>query len=370
MMRSIGLYVHIPFCKKKCTYCDFSSYANREQDMERYIEQVLAEINQKRNPAFEVSTLYIGGGTPSLLPAALMQRLLSALHSAFPFADDAECTCECNPGTVTPEFFTVLAQNGINRISFGAQAAQPALLSLLGRIHVWEQVEEAVHMAHACSIHNMNLDIMLGLPTQTTADVEETLQKALALSPTHLSCYGLIVEEHTVMQKMVESGTWQLPDDDTEREMYEICRTLLRKHGMEQYEISNFSLPGYACRHNIDCWKRKEYLGIGCAACGFLDEQRIQNPVRLEDYLAGAAPQIVSISTEEARFESLMLGLRMTAGVSEADFYRMHGVSLLSVYGERLKKPMAEGLVLMEDGHLKMTRRGMDVQNRILVECL
>ena len=370
MKKEIGLYIHIPFCLRKCAYCDFASFAGREKDMAAYVDKVLEEARLRANPDYVIATCYIGGGTPSLLPPEEMDRLLKGVQETFSFLPNAECSCECNPGTVTEEFLNVLKQNGINRLSFGAQTYQERLLKLLGRIHTWEQVRESVRLARACGFDNINLDLMLGLPGQSIADVEETLAAALALSPTHLSCYGLIVEEGTKMHAMVESGAWTLPDEDTERAMYETCREILFQHGFIQYEISNFALPGRECRHNVDCWKRKEYIGLGSAACGFTDNIRYQNPPALDDYLAGKAPEKTVISPEDARFESVMLGLRMMAGVSEEAFFRMHAVTLREVFGAQLKKPLAQGLVEWKDGFLRLTRRGMDVQNSVLVELL
>ncbi|MBE5782009.1 MAG: radical SAM family heme chaperone HemW [Clostridiales bacterium] len=370
MSKEIGLYIHIPFCRQKCAYCDFASFAGQESKMADYVKCLIREIRQKNRKDVRIATLYIGGGTPSLLPPSLMEQILRAAREYFDFLPDAECSCECNPGTLTEAFLAVLRDGGVNRLSLGAQASQPHLLSLLGRIHTWGQVEDSVQLARQYGFHNLNLDLMLGLPTQTLAHVEETLQRALALSPTHLSCYGLIVEEGTRMQMMVDSGKWALPDEDTERAMYECCRKTLADHGLIQYEISNFAKPGFACRHNLDCWKRKEYIGVGSSACGFLEDVRYQNPLLLEDYLAGKPAEETFISSQDARFESVMLGLRMTEGIKEADFFAMHGVTLENVYGEKLKKPLQEGLLCRENGFLRLTRRGMDVQNRILVELL
>ena len=370
MKKEIGLYVHIPFCVRKCAYCDFASFAGREQDEAAYVDAVLREAEKRSCIDAAVATLYIGGGTPSLLPPELMERLLSGIRSCFDFLSDAECSCECNPGTVTPAFLDTLERNGVNRLSFGAQAAQPHLLSLLGRIHSWEQAEESVRMARQAGFDNINLDLMLGLPNQTLSNVRETLEKALALEPTHLSCYGLIVEEGTKMRRMVESGAWTLPDEDTERDMYELCRETLAQHGFEQYEISNFARPDFACRHNADCWKRKEYIGLGSAACGFLGNVRYQNPPDLTDYLNGKPAEETVISPEEARFESMMLGLRMTEGVSDAAFRKMHGISIHDVFGKQLEKPIRLGLVEWHNGFLRLTRKGMDVQNSVLVELL
>ena len=369
-VREIGLYVHIPFCARKCAYCDFASFAGREGDMEAYAERLIGEMERRSRKDLRIATLYIGGGTPSILPPGLMDRILSALRRHFVFLPEAECSCECNPGTVTEEKLAVLRAYGINRLSLGAQASQPRLLSLLGRIHTWEQVENTVALARQMGFHNLNLDLMLGLPGQKLNDVRETLAAALALSPTHLSCYGLIVEEGTKLKERIDRGEWTLPGEEEERDMYEYCRKTLEERGYPQYEISNFARPGFACRHNVDCWQRKEYMGLGSAACGFLGNVRYQNPPDLTDYLLGKAPEETVISAEDARFESVMLGLRMISGVSEEAFQRMHGISLRECYGEKLKKPLAQGLVAWEDGHLRLTRRGMDVQNRVLVELL
>lgn len=370
MKKEIGLYVHIPFCVRKCAYCDFASFAGREKDMVPYVDRLIREAKEKSSPDLVVSTLYIGGGTPSLLPPWLMDALLFALEAAFDFAPGAEKTCECNPGTVTESFLETLCRHGFNRLSFGAQAYQDRLLSLLGRIHRWPEVEKSVALAHSFGIRNVNLDLMLGLPTQTFSDVRETLCAALALSPAHLSCYGLIVEEGTKMKRMVDEGVWLLPDEDTERDMYECCRKTLFENSFEQYEISNFSLPGFACRHNTDCWERKEYVGLGSAACGFLGSVRFQNPPDLSDYLSGKPALETVLTPEDARFESLMLGLRMMKGVSGVSFQKMHGLSIEAAFGDKLKKPLREGLLEWRDGCLRLTRRGMDVQNAVLVELL
>ena len=199
MKKEIGLYAHIPFCARKCAYCDFASFAGREQDESAYVDAMLREAEKRSRVDARVVTFYIGGGTPSLLPPALMDRLLKGIKSCFDFLPDAECSCECNPGTVTEAFLDTLRENGINRLSFGAQAAQPRLLSPLGRIHTWDQVQESVKMARDAGFDNINLDLMLGLPTQTIYDVQETLSEALSLSPTHLSCYGLIVDRKSVV---------------------------------------------------------------------------------------------------------------------------------------------------------------------------
>lgn len=369
-MRPVGLYVHIPFCARKCVYCDFPSFSGCEEAMPRYVDRLIGEMAERRDPDARIATLYIGGGTPSLLPPGLMRRVLSALRENFSFAPDAECSCECNPGTVTEDFLSALREHGVNRLSMGVQTGQDRLLRLLGRIHTWDQAAESAALARRAGFRNLNLDLMLGLPTQTLADVEETLQKAIALAPTHLSCYGLIVEEGTPLKDYIDRGLWALPGEEEERAMYECCRETLAAHGFQQYEISNFALPGFACRHNTDCWRRKEYIGLGCSAAGFLGNERYRNPPALADYLRGAPAEKTRLSPEEARFESVMLGLRLTEGLSEDAFLAMHGMTVDQAFPGKMDRSIREGLLIRENGHLKLTRRGMDLQNRVLVDFL
>ena len=252
----------------------------------------------------------------------------------------------------------------------GAQARQTGLLRLLGRIHDWEEVVASVEIARQVGFENINLDLMFGLPSQTVADLRETLEAAMALAPTHLSCYGLIVEEGTPLCRDIAAGKLALPDEEVEREMYELARQMLAEHGYEQYEISNFAREGYQCRHNVGCWTRVPYLGFGCAAHSFFQQCRTMNPATLDAYLAGEEPKTEQISREEARFESMMLGLRMTRGVKDEDFIRMYGMSIREAFGEKLDKPIAAGLLEWHDGALRLTRLGMDLQNSVLVELM
>ncbi|MEN6407648.1 MAG: radical SAM family heme chaperone HemW [Thermoguttaceae bacterium] len=368
----IGLYVHVPFCVRKCAYCDFASYAGRETDVPRYVDAVVREIahrgQQAGHPAAD--TIFLGGGTPSMLDAFQATRILDALADAFPIEKDAEITCECNPGTLTQPFVQALRRAGVNRLSLGAQARQPQLLQLLGRIHRWEQVLDSVEMARQAGFENINLDLMFGVPSQTVSDLQETLEAAVAIAPTHLSCYGLIVEEGTPICRDIAAGTLALPEEDVEREMYELARRMLADHGFQQYEISNFAREGFCCRHNIGCWTRVPYLGFGCAAHSFFDRRRMMNPSTLDAYLAGAPSTAEPVSKEEARFETMMLGLRMTRGVKDEDFTRMHGMSLREAFGGKLDNPIDAGLLEWREGALRLTRRGMDLQNSVLVDLL
>ncbi|MBN1488347.1 MAG: radical SAM family heme chaperone HemW [Phycisphaerae bacterium] len=368
----IGLYVHVPFCVSKCAYCDFASYAGREADMPRYVDAVVREIKRRGEETGHprADTIFLGGGTPSLLDEGQVTRILEALLGAFSVDEDAEITCECNPGTLTSGFAHALRNAGANRLSLGAQAARTRLLRLLGRIHDWEQAIVSLEIARQAGFDNINLDLMFGLPSQTVADFQETLDAALALSPTHVSCYGLMVEEETPISRDIAAGKLALPDEETDRDMYELARRTLAENGFEQYEISNFARPGYACRHNVGCWTRVPYLGFGSAAHSFFGECRAMNPSRLDAYLAGEEPKTEHISKEKARFESMMLGLRMTRGVKDEDFTRMHGLSIREAFGEKLDKPIAAGLLEWREGALRLTRLGMDLENSVLVDLL
>jgi len=368
----LGLYVHIPFCVRKCAYCDFASWPGREADMPRYADALCHEIARRGeacgHPAAD--TVFFGGGTPSLLPPGLYLRIARALRTHFALAPDAEWSVECNPGTVTPAFADALAESGCNRVSLGMQAAQPRLLRSLGRIHDLPQVEQAVTLLRGAGIRQLNLDLMLGLPGQTAADMAETLQAALALAPQHVSCYALILEEGTPLFDRVRRGEAVLPGDDADRQMYGLCRSTLRAHGLQQYEISNFALPGHACRHNVNCWRREDYLGFGCAAHSLWRNTRQANPAGLDAYLSGAAPETERIAPEEAMFETMMLGLRLTRGVEEADFLRRYRRSLWDTYGKKLQPALDDGRLKREGGFVFLTEHGMDVMNSVLVELL
>ena len=374
------LYIHIPFCRRKCRYCDFASYAGREGHIPAYVDQVIAEAARRAAELGPqpIETVYIGGGTPSLLPPAELERLLQGVFRFFPPENGAEFTSEANPGTLTPAWLETAAALGLNRLSLGMQAAQPELLALLGRIHTPEQVALSVRLVREAGIENLSLDLMFGLPGQTLPQWRETLRAALSLGPRHLSCYGLIPEEGTPLKADLDAGRLSLPEEETERAMYDEALTLLASEGFAQYEISNFARPGFACRHNLGYWRRVPYLGLGASAASFLllagRETRQTNPPGLAAYAETAARgeprETELIRPEDARFETMMLGLRLNEGVSEAAFLRRHGVPLDSVYGEKLRDQAARGLVEKAGDAWRLTRRGMDIQNSVLVELM
>lgn len=378
------LYIHLPFCLRKCRYCDFPSWSGCEWLMPRYVNALLTEARelsrQYDHPAME--TAFIGGGTPSLIPAMLLTKLLSGLREQFDLPDGIEFTSEANPGTLTEAWLEAAVLGGVNRLSLGMQAFQPELLRALGRVHDFVQVCDSVGMARRAGIENLNLDLMFGLPGQTPAMWLETLDKALSLRPEHLSCYGLIPEEGTPLKADLDADRLTLPDEEEERRMYDDALRVLADHGYGQYEISNFALPGHACRHNLGYWRQTPYLGLGASAasCAPGDPNaaylRLSNPADLRAYLDMAESRdwrrrsCVPITREDARFETMMLGLRTTQGVSEASFAAMHGLSLERCYGDRLRMLAQRGLIVWRDGWCRLTRRGMDVQNAVLVELM
>lgn len=376
------LYIHIPYCRSKCRYCDFASYAGQEGTMSAYVDALLREADAMSAYAKDtaIQTVFIGGGTPSTLPADLLQKLLTGLQEGFRLPSGIEFTSEANPGTLTPEWLDAAMSGGVNRISMGMQTSQPALLRTLGRIHTLEDVAASVGLARRMGLANLSLDLMFGLPGQTPDMWRETLDAALGMSPEHLSCYGLIPEDGTPLKRDLDAGRLVLPDEEDERRMYDDTLCMLRQHGYAQYEISNFAKPGYECLHNIGYWTRVPYIGLGASASSFLHTAsgglRLTNPPTIREYIAMAEDgawrrrERVSLLPEDARFESLMLGLRMTRGVSEAEFAAMHGMPLDAYCGDVLRRQEQRGLLIHQNGTWALTRKGMDVQNAILVEIM
>lgn len=370
----LGVYVHIPFCARKCAYCDFPSWPGKMGLRADYARRVAEELRRTGaahgRPA--VDTVYVGGGTPTLLTPGQMRSILRALHDAFAVAPDAECSCEANPGMVSDAMLAELIAGGINRLSLGAQSAQPDELATLGRQHTWPQVEDAVRRARRAGFRNLNIDLMLGLPGQTPRTVRDTLDAALALRPEHVSCYGLIVEDDTPLAAAVSSGALQLPEEDAERAMYALALDMLAAAGYARYEVSNFALPRQECLHNLHCWQRVPYLGAGAAAHSLMPgrAERRANPDTLEGYLRGDPPAVSRLSPEEQRFESVMLGLRMVAGVRLQAFQAMHGVRMEDVYAAPMRRAIDNGIAEWTPDAFRLTARGMDVMNTVLVDFL
>ena len=379
------LYVHIPFCRKKCRYCAFTSFPEQEASFRKYIQLLHQEALIRCPEATEpIRTVYIGGGTPSILPSALFSELTDHLRSVFDLDEVEEYTSEANPGTATREWLDSAVSHGVNRISFGMQAYQGRLLQLLGRIHTSEDVFSSVSLARSSGIHNISLDLIFGIPTQSLKDWEETVRAALSMKPQHISAYGLIPEEGTPLKDDLDHGRLILPEPELEREMYDMVIRLTEEAGFHQYEISSFAQKSYECRHNIGYWTQVPYIGLGISAASMtgvrygtdgMSYTRSVNPDSFSDYQKLVSRRSFPanrdwISPAEARFETMMLGLRMNKGVSESAFLRMHRIPVEQCYGEKLRSMEKKGLFVHEDGIWRLTERGFDIQNSILVEMM
>lgn len=386
----LQLYLHFPFCKRKCFYCDFCSAPGTEAAMLAYCRALGRELLLAGQawPEAVVSTVYFGGGTPSIVPARGMALVLNALHQAFRLEPGVEFSSEANPGTLTEDWLEAVMKGGLNRLSLGVQAAQDRLLRSLGRIHTFQQAQEAFAMAKKAGIKNLNADLMFGLPGQSPADYRESLQAINALEPAHLSAYSLIVEEHTPLYRRVQAGQLTVPDDDAAADCYQRGLETLAGLGYRQYEISNFAKPGFECRHNIGYWQGAWYLGLGLNAHSMLppaEAEAAQGALRvrkantddlnvyMEALEAGrpAPAQRQSIGEKEAMFETMMLGLRMNAGVLNQTFEATFARSVRQVYGSRLDALQKDGLGLWtKEGGFRLTPRGLLLQNEALLRLM
>ena len=366
-----ALYIHLPFCTKKCAYCDFASYPGREADFGRYIERVGEEMRAAKETwgKMPVETIFIGGGTPSLLPGEAVMRLLAMARARFDVDPEAEITCEANPGTVDPEKLRDYRDAGVNRLSFGAQAAQDGLLAQLGRIHTWQDVVQALEWSRQAGFRNLSVDLMYGLPGQDMRQWVETVEKALKLPVVHMSLYSLIVEPGTPLAKRIGEGEIAVPPDELSLKMRSAAERILARRGFARYEISNYCMPGWECRHNITYWTRGEYLGVGCAAHSLMCGERFENPRDLDAYLAGAGYQNrQKIPIREAMEEAIMLETRMSKGMDLQCFHQKYGVDLLNSCKTAVNRLESLQMVRISDGHLHLTDRGMDVQNAIVIQ--
>ncbi len=372
MMSPCAVYIHVPFCAKKCAYCDFPSYPGQEARWRAYFDALEAEIASWAEPMAgrAVPSVFFGGGTPSLVPTEYLIRALDAVRRHFALEPDAEITLEANPGTVDAAGLLALRRAGFNRVSFGVQSFDDSLLRFLGRIHTAEEARGAVALAREAGFDNLNLDLMYALPGQSMAQWRATLEEALALSPEHVSAYSLILEEGTPMAAMAAAGEIAAPGEDECLEMQRLATRALAEAGLARYEISNYARPGRQCRHNLVYWRGGDYLGLGCAAHSLMDGRRFHNPAGLEEYLSGARMQEVAELTREDRIlEMLMLSTRTCEGLSLADFRCLAGMDFVQ-YAPRAAEFAARGLAEMRDGRFFLTERGMETQDAIILELL
>jgi len=408
-MKELELYLHIPFCERKCAYCDFLSAPADLPVRISYIKKLQEEIAYygAQYGEYQVSSIFFGGGTPTILEGYQLAAILETVKEHFNITTDAEITVECNPGTLTAGKAEKLVQAGFNRLSMGLQSADDRELQLLGRIHNFAQFLESYDLARKAGFRNINVDLMSALPGQTLKSWQDTLQKVTALRPEHISAYSLIIEEGTPFYERFaederireEGGRPRLLPEEVERQMYELTETFLQIKGYERYEISNYAKPGYECRHNCGYWTRKDYLGLGLGASSLVEHQRFQNTSDLKTYLeqeyspqcegqhehiaetiqlqeetgltqTGHHIHIETLDKKSEMEEFMFLGLRLMVGISRQQFEKKFQVTLNSVYGEVLRKLKGEQLIEEVAGYVRLTEHGIDVSNYVLAEFL
>ena len=369
----LELYVHIPFCVRKCQYCDFLSGPSDEETKDRYIEALLKEIRAAEHTEdYEIVSVFIGGGTPSALKAEAIASIMSTLQEQFFFCEDAEVTIEANPGTVDLEKLTIYRNVGINRLSLGLQSTDAEELKLLGRIHSYEEFLKSYEWAREAGFSNINIDLMFAIPGQTGEAWRQHLYQVAELNPEHISAYSLIIEEGTPFAEQ----NLDLPDEDTEYQMYEDTAEILERYGYRQYEISNYAKQGYMCRHNAGYWQRLEYLGFGLGASSLYGGMRFSNTHQMQEYLKESRnpdqirKDVTVLSRNEQIEEFMFLGLRMTEGISEKKFEENFDVRLMDVYGDILQKYEETGFMEHIETKWRLTRKGIHVSNHILADFL
>lgn len=369
----LELYVHIPFCVRKCQYCDFLSGPSDEETKDRYIEALLKEIRAAEHTEdYEIVSVFIGGGTPSALKAEAIASIMRTLQEQFFFCEDAEVTIEANPGTVDLEKLTIYRNVGINRLSLGLQSTDAEELKLLGRIHSYEEFLKSYEWAREAGFSNINIDLMFAIPGQTGEAWRQHLYQVAELNPEHISAYSLIIEEGTPFAEQ----NLDLPDEDTEYQMYEDTAEILERYGYRQYEISNYAKQGYMCRHNAGYWQRLEYLGFGLGASSLYGGMRFSNTHQMQEYLKESRnpdqirKDVTVLSRNEQIEEFMFLGLRMTEGISEKKFEENFDVRLMDIYGDILQKYEETGFMEHIETKWRLTRKGIHVSNHILADFL
>ena len=377
-MKELGIYIHIPFCKSKCLYCDFNSYANKDSCIDRYIKSVKREIERyaQENKNVLVKTIYIGGGTPSYIKEKYIKELIETIKKNFEIFSNAEITIEVNPGTVNRRKLECYYKVGINRLSIGLQSANDKLLKLIGRVHDFEDFLETVKLANTVGFTNINADCMIGLPNQTIYDVEETINTLINLRLTHVSVYSLIVEPGTPLEKKIDSGELKLPDEEIERYMYWFAKRKLEENGYLHYEISNFARPMFRSRHNMDCWNQKEYKGFGVSASSYENRVRYTNISNIEQYIKNIEEEkfeenyiVEEKQDREAMMkEYMLLGLRKITGVSISEFRKKFGTIPAFKYNKEITKLTEEGLIESNGLSIRLTKKGLDLANLVWEE--
>lgn len=365
LKKSLGIYIHIPFCVRKCKYCDFLSGPADVDVQKQYMEMLLTEMEQNKGLLKNscIRTVFFGGGTPSILAGEEIAKILSRLDELGTIKENAEVSIEVNPGTVTEEKLLCWKAAGINRISFGLQSADNEELKRLGRIHTWEEFEENYHLARVCGFTNINVDLMSALPGQTVDSWRTTMERVLTLEPEHISAYSLIIEEGTPFYETYAQHPELLPSEEEERAMYYETKAFLEKKGYERYEISNYAKPGYECRHNLSYWERIDYLGFGLGAASLFGNVRKSNQTEMSEYLLGNFDGEQEVLDEiSAMEEYFFLGLRKMKGIDWTP-YKEH-------YQKTVEKLMSEKLIEQDGDYIRLTELGIDVSNYVLSEFL
>ncbi|MBR0464964.1 MAG: radical SAM family heme chaperone HemW [Clostridia bacterium] len=361
-MKDCSVYIHISFCARKCAYCDFVSFADAAHQIDEYLAALETEMQTacRSYGGIKASTLFVGGGTPSILETEQLARLFSSIRTFISLDECREFTVECNPGTLTPEKLAVLREYGVNRLSLGVQTFDDRLLRVLGRIHTSREAADTISLAHDMGFHNISVDLMHSLPDQSLDDLQASLETAVSLPIRHLSCYSLIVEEHTPMAVMHARQPQRFPSEDDSLSMQRLCTATLARHGFERYEISNYAQPGFESLHNFTYWRRGDYLGLGLAAHSLMNGERFSNTESLDDYLNGLRRNEVQTLTDDDVYEeTVMLGLRTREGV-RADILPPKALSRL----------VRQGLMTVRDGRARVTEDGADVLNAIILELI
>ena len=369
-MKETSLYIHIPFCKQKCFYCDFPSFAGKEKYREDYIEALCKEILDKCQK-YKIKSIFIGGGTPSYLEVHEIKKLLETVNK-LQFADNMEFTMECNPGTVNEEKLIAMKDGGINRISFGLQSCNNELLKVIGRIHTYEEFVENYKLARKLGFNNINVDLMYGLPNLTVDLWKDTLAKICSLKPEHISAYSLIIEEGTAFYSLYEKNKLEIPSEDDERIMDKMTKDILKKYGYHQYEISNFALPEKECEHNKVYWSLGEYIGVGLASSSYIDGYRLVNIDNMNEYIKrvenndNVVMEKHKNSREDEIEEFIFMGLRMLSGISLSKFNKKFGVDINSIYEHVIEKNIRAGLLVIKDDFMYLTSKGIELSNIVM----
>lgn len=368
-MKELGIYIHIPFCKKKCDYCDFISHCDKSNLIEEYIEKLKEEIKSNlNNKEYVVTTIYIGGGTPSFIDSKYIVDILNIIKEKYNL-ENTEITIEVNPGTVTEQKLVDYKQVGMNRLSIGLQETNNELLKQIGRIHTYEEFLETYDLARNSGFKNINVDLMIGLPNQSIQNIKESLNKVINLNPEHISVYSLILEEGTKLYQKYERGEIELPDEELERNMYWYVKNTLENSGYNHYEISNFSKKGYESKHNMNCWEQKEYIGFGLNAHSYVDGIRFSNTENLEEYINKVEKTIHEKQTlEDMKKEYMLLGLRKIEGISIQKFEEKFVENPIFLFRNELNKLVQEDLLEVDGDIIRLTNRGLDLANIVWEE--